>query len=71
MSQITIITDKDLEQIKDRAISEWKQINGENIVARAYFNSICVWLKEKGLLAVEEVPAYKHRSLSIDSCIEE
>lgn len=66
-----VFNDKDLDFIKDRAISEWKQINGENALARAYMTSVCIWLREKGLLLEENMPDYKPRDLSINSHIEE
>lgn len=63
--------DKDLETIKDRAILEWKQINGENAVVRAYIVSVCIWLRENGLLTEENIPNYKPRDLAINSRVED
>jgi hypothetical protein len=63
--------DKDLETIKDRAILEWKQINGENAVVRAYITSVCIWLRENGLLTEENIPNYKPRDLAINSRVED
>jgi hypothetical protein len=60
--------DKDLQMIKDRAIHEWKQFQGEEAVARSYIYAVSIWLKEKGVL--EEVPVYKSRDLAINSHIE-
>jgi hypothetical protein len=70
MSLVTI-NDKDLEIIKDRALAEWRQINGESALARAYFISVCMWLQSKDLMKTNEVPAYKPRSLAIDNTPED
>lgn len=63
--------DKDLEQIKDRALFEWKQFSGENALARAYVVSVCIWLRENGLLLEENIPNYKARDLAINSRVED
>ena len=63
--------DKDLEFIKDRALFEWKQFSGENTLARAYVVSVCIWLRENGLLSDENIPNYKPRDLAINSRVED
>lgn len=63
------LTDKDLEKIKNRAMYELKQINGENVIVRAYTQAVCIWLKENGLLT--EIPEYKPRELSINNRAED
>jgi hypothetical protein len=71
MSKV-VLTDKDLEIIKDRALSEWRQINGESALARAYFISVCMWLQSKDLMkSSNEIPMYKPRSLAIDNTPED
>lgn len=57
--------DKDLDQIKDRALTEYKQLSGQYAMTRAYITAVCVWLKEKGVLKDEDTPEYQARILTI------
>lgn len=68
MSEVKF-NDKDLSMIEDMAQKEWREINGEHVLARAYVHAVSVWLKNKNLL--KETPTYQPRNLSINSCLED